>query len=252
MKLPVDVGLSDAARARLEALLAPPAQSGPRRALPDADQEIDPYIAPGDPEPVQPARCFGRRHLTALAVVLALGVALAAWNLVRARPVEVTPATVVGAVSSASSSPSARSVVVHVAGAVLRPGVVTLPGGARVQDALEAAGGLTPDADAGDLNLAAVLSDGAQIVIGTRGAPAGEVRSGGGTSSGAPGTQTQLDLNTATQAQLEALPGVGPVTAGKIVAWRTQHGRFNRVEELGEVDGIGPKTLAQLTPHVRV
>jgi len=140
-----------------------------------------------------------------------------------------------------------------VVGAVRAPGLVRLPDRSRVQDALAAAGGLQRSADPGELNLAQVLRDGQQIVIGSRKAPVGEVRdggSGGGDRGGSGGAS--LDLNAATEAQLEELPGVGPVTAARIVAWRTAHHRFSSVTELQEVDGIGPKTYAELEPHVRV
>jgi competence protein ComEA len=158
--------------------------------------------------------------------------------------------------------------VVHVVGAVRRPGVVTLPERGRVRDAIDAAGGLTRDADPGELNLAQVLQDGQQIVVGTARDPGGEVRDGstaggfaggGARGSGGAGSESAsgssgavVDLNTATSAQLDTLPGVGPVTADRILAWRTEHGRFSRIEELQEVDGIGPKTYAQIAPLVRV
>jgi competence protein ComEA len=153
---------------------------------------------------------------------------------------------------------------VHVLGAVREPGVVTIEERGRVRDAIEAAGGLTSDADPGDLNLAQVLADGQQVVIGTEKKPEGEVRDGTSGSGGGPaegsteggstggGAADTVDLNRASQSQLEALPGVGPVTAAKIVAWREEHGRFSRVEELQEVDGIGPKTYAEIAPHTRV
>jgi competence protein ComEA len=148
---------------------------------------------------------------------------------------------------------------VHVLGAVVRPGVVSLPAQSRVLDAINAAGGLRRRANPGDLNLAQVLADGEQVLIGTKAEPAGEVRQGGGPatrrgagSTATRGGQAQLDLNAATEAELETLPGIGPVTAAKITAWRDEHGRFTRVEELQEIDGIGPKTFAQLADHVRV
>jgi len=132
-----------------------------------------------------------------------------------------------------------------------------LPDSSRVQDAIDAAGGLTHQADPDELNLAQRLSDGQQVLIGTARHPAGEVREQPGSTSGAggatgPAAKGALDLNRASQSQLEELPEIGPVTAQAILAWRQEHGRFTRIEELQEVDGIGPKTYAQLAPHVRV
>ena len=151
-------------------------------------------------------------------------------------------------------------------GAVRHPGLVRLPDGARVQDAIKAAGGLRRDADPDELNLAQPLEDGVQLVVGTTKHPAGEVRPPGGSTAaaavpGAPAGRAAakggaagapVDLNRATVDQLDTLPGVGPVTAQKILDWREQHGRFSRVDELQEVDGIGPKSYARLAPLVRV
>ena len=167
----------------------------------------------------------------------------------------VEPGTSVGA------TPSAAGVVVHVLGAVRKPGLVTLAAGSRVQDAIAAAGGLAAKADPGELNLAQAVTDGQQIVVGTKKKPAGEVRNGtaggssggagaGGSGSGGPGRP--VDLNTASQAELEELPGVGPVLSQRILDWRAQHGRFTTVDELGEVSGVGEKTFAQLQPKVTV
>ena len=150
--------------------------------------------------------------------------------------------------------------IVHVLGAVRKPGLVTLAAGSRVQDAIAAAGGLTAKADPGELNLAQAVTDGQQIVVGTKNKPAGEVRNGtaggssggSGSGSGTGGPGQPVDLNTASQSELEELPGVGPVMAGKILAWRTENGRFSRVEELQEIDGVGPKTYAKLAPLCRV
>jgi competence protein ComEA len=148
---------------------------------------------------------------------------------------------------------SAPKIVVHVLGAVRDPGLVKLPENSRVQDAINAAGGLTRRADPGELNLAQLLSDGQQVMIGTAGDPAGEVRDQPGSTTGGGSSATvALDLNRANQAQLEELPGVGPVTAQAILTWREQHRQFSRIEELQEVDGIGPKTYAEIAPHVRV
>jgi competence protein ComEA len=144
-----------------------------------------------------------------------------------------------------------------VLGAVRRPGLVRLSEGSRVQDAIDAAGGLLPSADPAEINLAQPLGDGQQVFIGTKARPSGQVRQtgaagGGATTAGSGEAGTQIDLNSATASQLDTLPGVGPVTAERIIAWRTEHRRFSRVEELQEVDGIGPKTYAQIAPHVRV
>ncbi|MFC7624171.1 helix-hairpin-helix domain-containing protein [Microlunatus sp. GCM10028923] len=228
------------------------------------DEDLGPD--PGERLPARPrgpAR-FGPAHLAVIVVVAVLGLLVAGWAVLRAQPVSLAtpvpqaqpdtgrPESSTGPPGTPSATPAV--IMVHVVGAVRKPGLVTLPERSRVADAIERAGGLTREADPDRLNLAQVLADGQQVVIGTRDEPAGEVRDGGGTHSGGtdPPGGGQLDLNTATEPQLEELPGVGPVTAGKIIAWRDQHGRFSRVEELQEVDGIGPKTYAQLAPHVRV
>jgi competence protein ComEA len=146
----------------------------------------------------------------------------------------------------------AASLVVHVVGEVRRPGVVVLPAGSRVADAVEAAGGLRRGAELGATNLARVLTDGERVEIGGDQVvgPASGLPGGAGPVAGMP--LGLVDLNTATAEQLDSLPGIGPVTAAKILAWRAAHGRFSVVDELAEVPGIGPKTLAELRPHVRV
>jgi competence protein ComEA len=145
-------------------------------------------------------------------------------------------------------------IVVHVAGAVRRPGLVRLAERSRVQDAITAAGGLTRAARPGELNLAQLLTDGQQVLIGTAQHPVTEVREGGGPpqGTGASTLASPIDLNHATATQLEQLPGVGPVTAANIIGWRQQRGRFASVAELQQVDGIGPRTYARIAPHVRV
>ena len=147
---------------------------------------------------------------------------------------------------AASPSP-APSVMVHVVGEVRDPGVVELPAGSRVVDAVRAAGGLRRGGELGGTNLARVLADGERIEVGGQ-----EAAAAGGVGASAGGSGGLLDLNTATAEQLDALPGIGPVTAAKILAWRSTHTRFSVVDELAEVPGIGPKTLADLRPLVRV
>jgi competence protein ComEA len=150
--------------------------------------------------------------------------------------------------------PPAAGAVVHVAGAVREPGVYGLPAGARVQDAVERAGGARSNGDVNAINLAAKVADGQQIFVPARGgagagaaaAPAG---GGGGAVGGAPGPP--ISLNSATAEQLDTLDGVGPATAQKIIAWRTQHGGFRSVADLGQVPGIGPKKLAALKDKVQ-
>jgi competence protein ComEA len=129
--------------------------------------------------------------------------------------------------------------VVDVAGAVRLPGLHRLPHGTRIADAVSAAGGATAKADLGLVNLAAPLADGEQIVVPMRGIAGSAAASGG--SPTAP-----LDLNSATAEQLDALPGIGPATAAKIVDFRQAHGPFHSVEELDAVPGIGPARIEQL------
>lgn len=208
---------------------------------------------------------FGRPHLIVIAVLLIIGLVGAGWAVLRARPVAVatpvgheSPTAALPSRSESSPTPSPMIIMVHVAGAVREPGVVELPDGSRVRDALRKAGGLKKNADPDELNLAQLLSDGQQVMVGTERKPVGEVRDGtgggGADSSGSAGggSGKTVNLNTATAEQLETLSGVGPVTAQKIIAWRDEHGRFSRIEELQEVSGIGPKTYAEIAPQVTV
>jgi competence protein ComEA len=162
----------------------------------------------------------------------------AAQTLPRAAPDEPAPA-----------DPSGR-VAVHVAGRVRRPGLVRLPAGSRVQDALRAAGGVTSGADLEAVNLARKLIDGEQVRIPAHGEPPPPAPAGPGAAPGA-APPAPLDLNTATVEQLDALPGVGEVTAGRIVAYRAAH-PFTSVDELLEVPGIGQRRFEQLKDLVTV
>jgi competence protein ComEA len=149
--------------------------------------------------------------------------------------------------TTAASAADPAEVVVDAAGAVARPGVYQVPARSRVADVLAAAGGPGPDADLDQVNLAAPVADGDRVYIPRK----GERPPDASAAAGAPGVQP-LDLNQATVDQLDALPGVGPSTAHAIVAWRTEHGRFRRVDDLLEVRGIGPAKLDALRPEVRV
>jgi competence protein ComEA len=241
-------------------------------------------------------------HVVLVSVGLVLAVVLAGVALVRARPhetsvgliaspsastgpgvvgptsVPVDPAVASraspGSTPSASATspagqsalPTAASLVVHVIGKVHRPGLVRVPPGARVMDAITAAGGAAKGADLSTLNLARLVSDGEQIAVDVAstaggagaapGAPAGGGGSGSGTGSGGatdPGSGTAVvDLNKADLTVLETLPGVGPVLAQRILDFRTENGRFTHVEELEDVKGIGAKTFADIKPHVTV
>jgi competence protein ComEA len=171
-------------------------------------------------------------------------------------PVGVSP------LPSGLPSPSkATELVVDVVGKVAKPGVFTLAPGSRIVDAIAAAGGALPHTDLTALDLARKLSDGQEIFVGVP-PPSGPaaVSAGGvvgddtdiGGDGAAGSTDPIVDINTATQAQLETLPGVGAVTAEKILAWRTQHGRFTSVTQLQQVSGIGPAKYAALAGRVKV
>ncbi|MFF2525516.1 helix-hairpin-helix domain-containing protein [Streptomyces liangshanensis] len=198
------------------------------------------------------------RTLAALAVVLVVAGILAAQHFWAARPRSVqAPQNVVraAAVVPRSSPPSGSGsgsgaavpdrVVVDVGGKVRRPGVLRLPAGSRVADALRAAGGVEPGADTTALNRARVLTDGEQVVVGVPAPPAAEAPAGG------PRPPEPVSLNTGTAEQLDTLPGVGPVLARRILDHRAEHGGFRSVDELREVNGIGDRRFADLRPLVR-
>ncbi|MGI5131733.1 ComEA family DNA-binding protein [Pseudonocardia sp. CA-107938] len=236
---------------------AAPAASGPRAWLPAAlrGARIDP----------------GRRGAALLAVV-AVAAALIAGLFVwggrpRTEPVAALPVVSVAETHNSGSPPASGAptatptptpVVVSVVGKVVRPGLVSMTDGARVADVLAAAGGSQPGVDLSQLNLARRVGDGEQIAVGVPAAPdaqpaaAAAVGGGGPSGSGGSAPSGPIDLNSAGVDQLDTLPGVGPVTAQRIVEWRGRNGRFARIEQLREIDGIGERRYEQLRGLVRV
>ena len=222
----------------------------------------------------------GRAGAIALAMVAALAVLVTIFTLVRDKPAPVMSAKLPPVEKASTASPTSsaspaageppgsyRPVVVSVVGLVRTPGLVTLAPGARIADALQAAGGAVDGADTIGLNMARPLGDGEQIVVGLApisGQPTAlgsSLTSGAAPMPGAPAPVSGsvkpkagevLDLNTATVEQLDTLPGVGPVTAAAIVAWRQANGKFTSVDQLADVDGIGPARLEKLRALVRV
>jgi len=212
------------------------------------------------PDALRGRVALGAGQLAVVAVVAAVGLALTCWWLVRSAGHEVaapsalstprgalaTPAGSSTGPGSATASAGSRKVVVDVTGKVRRPGIAVLRQGARVIDAVRAAGGARPGVDLTGINLARVLTDGEQVVVGQAAAPVVSP-SAGGSPVGA-----LVNINTADETALESLPEVGPVTAQSIITWRAQHGGFTSVDQLLDVDGIGDATLAKLTPYVTI
>jgi competence protein ComEA len=186
-----------------------------------------------------PLGVHGRRVLAA--AILALVLVVVAWRHTAAgapAPLRVAP---VRAARAASPATAARLLVVDVVGAVRRPGLVRLPEGSRVADAIANAGVLRRGAERAGVNFAAPVSDGQQVVVPQRGAAVAA-----GVGGAAPASTGPVSLSSATAEQLDALPGVGPATAAKIVAYRQQHGAFRSVDELDAISGIGPARIADL------
>jgi competence protein ComEA len=246
-----------------------------------------PVVAPPPLGPGRHARRDSRRppglgaaQLAVVAVVVAVGLAVTCWWLVRgsardapalaaaSAPALVSASPAVepvgdapdagpaagpsaGAATDVSTGAAPGTVTVDVAGKVRHPGIAVLDAGARVVDALEAAGGARPGVDLTGLNLARVLIDGEQVVVSAQ-APSGAAASAAPPAAVPSGPTVLVNLNTATESELDTLPDVGPVTAASILQWRDQHGGFTSVDELLEVDGIGEVTLGRLAPYVTV
>ncbi|HEX6418951.1 MAG TPA: ComEA family DNA-binding protein [Acidimicrobiales bacterium] len=257
-----------------------PDDAGPARhgALPppELDRPLPPLTWRDRAEDLLAGVSAGGRMAVAVAVIAVVGVV--AWRLLAPPPPppeaaipfadaaaagdagEVGPAAggPADAAAAAAVSPAAGAVaagpgvaggevVVHVVGAVAEPGVQHLPAGSRVADAVAAAGGASPDADLARINLAAVATDGQQIYVLRVGEPAPPPPAGGQAVGDGP-----VDVNTATAAQLEELPGVGPATAEAIIAHRDRHGPFASVDDLIDVRGIGEAKLAQIRERATV
>lgn len=189
---------------------------------------------------------LGRRIDTGI-LVAAIAVLVAGGLLVWGRRPAAAIAPPATAPPSVAASPATAELFVHVAGAVKRPGLYSLPQGGRVADAIAAAGGAGERADLGLLNLAAPLTDGMKIDVLARGAAAASTVTGAPAVSGAP---APVSLNSAGAAELESIPGVGPVTAAAILTFRAESGPFTSIEQLMEVSGIGPATLESIRPYV--
>jgi competence protein ComEA len=207
-------------------------------------------------------RTLGRAELIGLVILGLAVVGGAGFWYVRSLPSTVRvesvgarpPGRPVQAAASPSPSPTG-TVIVHVAGWVHHPGVYELRLGQRVIDALKMAGGARPGADLTSINLAALLTDAEQIVIGKKGAVLASGSSGTSTGGGSAGTGSGgglVDINTATLDQLEALPHIGPALGQRIIDYREEHGPFASVDDLNNVSGIGDKTMEDLRPLVTV
>jgi competence protein ComEA len=216
---------------------------------------------------------LSRLELAAYAACAVL-VVLLGWRVLQGerRAVDARSAPAAGAATAAGRGTGGRGAagatvsavpergdgrsLVHVVGAVRRPGVYRLPAGARIQEAIRRAGGATSRADLQAINLAAKVADGQQVVVPRRastasgGAAAAPAPGGAGATATAPAPGTPLSLNTATAEQLDTLDGVGPVTAQKILEYRSTHGGFSSIDDLAQIPGIGPKRLESLRAQV--
>ena len=221
-----------------------------RRRLAQLAASFEAEIPHEQPEeaPVSASRRIDAAHLRVLVTIaVAAGVLLTWWLLSeRPRTSSTDPVTVPASASPSASSGPTGELVVDVEGKVRRPGIVTLPAGSRVHEAIAEAGGVRGKADTSTLNMARILTDGEQILVGVE--PVGAAPAGGG--SPASGGGPRISLATATLEQLDTLPGIGPVTAQAILDHRAEHGPFASVDDLLDVKGIGEATLADLRDRV--
>ncbi|MGW2375977.1 helix-hairpin-helix domain-containing protein [Kitasatospora sp. NPDC001683] len=280
--------INETVRLRMAALLpaddepvdgAPPAAPSPAVSTAVGQPVVLPPKAEDLPDPpgggarlrLASVLALDRRAVAGLAILLLFAVGYAVQHFWLARPEMVAVPSLAAASALPESGPPAAdaprgsgagppeasagpgagpAVVIDVGGRVHLPGLHTLPGGSRVADALRAAGGPLPETDTRGLNLARVLTDGEQILVGEQ-APAPvpvQVPAGAGGPPGAGVPRPPVSLNRATLEQLDALPGVGPTLAQRILAYRTSHGSFRSVDQLRQVSGIGARTFAELRP----
>lgn len=223
-----------------------------RRRLAQLAASFDAELPPPDDEPAveRPRRRLEPQHIRVLTTLAIAGSVLLVWWLLAGRPETTEPQAPLAFATTNTPGPSAQAptddLVIDVVGKVKKPGIVTVPKGSRVFEAIEAAGGLKGKVDTTALNMARVLADGEQLLVGLE--PA--VVPGAAAPGGA--TTAKINLNTATAEQLDTLPGVGPVTAQSILSWREENGRFTSVDDLLDVKGIGDATLGELRDLVTV
>lgn len=245
-----------------------------RRRLAQLVASFDDELPPADDPPTVVRPRVEIPHVRALITIAVAASVLLVWWLLAGRPETSDPVAPLAfsqteaaqneaaqngpakdaksaAKASASVEPASQELIIDVAGKVERPGIVTLPQGSRLYEAIEAAGGVKGRVDTTALNMARQLTDGEQVLVGL--APVAAVGAGSAEqpAGAAPGA-TKIDLNTATAEQLDTLPGVGPVTAQAILGWRDTNGPFSAVEDLLDVKGIGEATLAELRDLVVV
>ncbi len=217
-----------------------------RRRLTQLAASFESEIPPEQPDdtPVVSTRRIDAAHVRVLVTIAVAAGVLLTWWLLSERPRTSSPEPVGLSAEAPPPTPTpSAELVVDVAGKVKHPGIVTLPAGSRVHEAIAEAGGVRGKVDTATLNMARVLVDGEQILVGVEPVP-GDPASGG-TSAGA-----RISLGTATLEQLDTLPGIGPVTAQAILDHRSEHGPFASVDDLLDVNGIGAATLADIRDQV--